>query len=69
MNKVKERTKYNTQLGIVFTHKINPNDGEEYLLDLNDPMTKNKIIRWEMKLTDKGIHKTYMNEQTNIQKV
>lgn len=62
MNKVKERTKYSTGLGIVFTHRINPNDGKEYLLDLNDPLTKEKLIRWEMKLTDKGIHKTCMNE-------
>ena len=53
----KLKTKYDTQLGVVFIHKINPNDGEEYLLDLNHPTTKDKIIRWEMKLTDKGIHK------------
>ena len=30
-------------------------------LDLNDPKTKDKIVRWEMRLTDKRIHKTYMN--------
>lgn len=57
----KLKTKYATQLGVVFIHKINPNDGEEYFLDLNDPKTKDKIVRWEMRLTDKRIHKTYMN--------
>ena len=60
-NRIKLPTKYATQLGVVFIHKINPNDGEEYLLDLNDPKTKDKIVRWEMRLTDKRIHKTYMN--------
>lgn len=62
MLKVKERTKYSTRIGIVFTHKINPNDGQEYLLDLNDPLTKEKLIRWEMKLSDKDVHKINLDE-------
>lgn len=62
MLKVKERTKYSTGRGIVFTHKINPNDEQEYLLDLNDPLTKEKLIRWEMKLSDKDVHKINLDE-------
>ena len=40
----------------MFSHRINPNDGQEYFLDLNDPNNKEKFIRWDMKLTDKKIH-------------
>ena len=49
-------TKYSMLLGVVFSHRINPNDGQEYFLDLNDPNNKEKFIRWDMKLTDKKIH-------------
>jgi hypothetical protein len=55
-------TKYSTQLGVVFSYKINPNDGKEYFLDLNHPTTKDKLIRWEMKLKDKDVHKINLDE-------
>ena len=53
----KLQTKYDVLLGVAFSHRINPNNGEEYLLDLNDPTLKDKFIRWEMKWTNKDIHK------------
>ena len=43
-------------LGVVFGYRENPNNGDEYFLDLNDPSNKDKLIRWEMKLKDKDIH-------------
>ena len=43
-------------LGVVFGCRVNPNNGDEYFLDLNDPRNKDKLIRWEMKLKDKDIH-------------
>jgi hypothetical protein len=52
----KLQTKYDTLLGVVFSHRINPDNGEECWLDLNDPTLKDRFIRWEMKLTNKRIH-------------